>query len=539
MRWAIGVCVVIAVAVAAGFHWRLPLAGAVLRVGLDQAGIHGAILTANALSTSQIHLTDVSLGSELDIGSIEADFDLSRLPENPFTRLAFDGVRIDLTGTDRTLRHMSGDRRDGATPATIRALIDRVAGLPAVAVKDLSLRYAPAGSAVTLAGSAEADPQDDGAYAVRLAMQLSGKLAGKARAIALNGAARIATDAMTAEIRAKTADGAMVGMLTWRADISSDHAVVNGGVRLKLRDPGSLSELVPVLEGASGRVEIAARTTIPLSIGLDTPLGLPWLAAALQRAGAGGVTLTADIEDGSHVTGLQGVNGTFMALVRSMPDASDQLRVDGKLSLRAKQLNTASVTVEGAELKGAVHMTRRDNNLTLVFPNPVRISATKLSSKDRAISVSPVAMTLSSGRIHVPRVGLEKTDRADLRLKLEVDAAQARLMGDKARQIDLASFTLHVAGTADQQSGINGQFKIPKLSLMEKNRIGVIDDLAIVLRLSGTSATGNVRGRISALEGNKPLLYPILVESDLSLWRDILAFDSKAILPGLSVASAK
>ncbi|MDH3241874.1 MAG: hypothetical protein OEO83_14550, partial [Alphaproteobacteria bacterium] len=337
-RWVTSVCVGIAIIVAAGFYWRLPLAGAVLRVALDRAGIDDATLTVSALSTSRIRLTDVRLGSGLAIGSVEAAFNLSRLPENPVTRLAFDGVRSDLAETDRTLREMFGNRRDGETPATIRTLLDRMAGLPAIAVTDLSLHYAPAGAVLAITGSAEAGRDTGGIYAVKFAMRLSGELKGEARAVEVDGAARIAKDATTLEVRAKTSDGAVGGILTGRADLSSDHAAVSGGVRLELRDLGRLALITPVMEGAGGRVVGTARINTPVAIGLDTPVDLSGVAAALQRSSPGAFKLEAAIEDGSHVTGLRGINGTISALVGSVPDASDELRVDGMLSLQARRL---------------------------------------------------------------------------------------------------------------------------------------------------------------------------------------------------------
>ena len=538
-RWVIGVCVVLTIAVAAGFYWRLPLAGTVLRAGLDRAGIRGAILTVSALSTSRIQLTDIRLGSELGIRSAEAGFDLSRLPGNPFTRFTLDGVRSDLTGPGRTLRQYFGNRRQGAAPATIRTLLDRVAGMPAIAVRDMSLRYAPAGPVVTLAGSGEAGPEDGGNYAVRFAMRLSGELKGKTRAVAVDGTARIAADAAILEVRAKTGDGAVGGTLSGRADISSGHALVRGGVRLDLRDPGSLAGFAPVLDGAGGRAEVTARTTAPVPIGLDMPLDLAGLAAALLRGGAGGVRLEADIEDGSHAAGLQGLDGTITALVGGRPDGSGAQSVDGKLSLRARQLMAAPFIVKEAKLNGTFRLTRRDDILTLTFPDAVRIAATEIFSKEQKISVSPLAITLHGGPTHALRVGPGKADRADLQLKLAVDGTRARSAGKQVRSFDLAPFTLRLAGTADHRWGMTGHFRVPKLSAAEGNRVGVIDDLAIMVRRSGSGITGNVRGRVSALKGDKPLFHPVPVQSAFSLCCGDRTFDGKAFLPGSSVATAK
>ena len=138
VRWIFGLCIVLVITAAAGFFLRLPLAGMVLRAGLDRAGFKDAAVSVSDLSTSHIKLTDVRLGAELSIGTAEARFDLLRLPENPFTRFAFDGVRVDLTGTDSTLLQKFGKPREDAVPETIRMLTDRVAGLPAVSVKNLA-----------------------------------------------------------------------------------------------------------------------------------------------------------------------------------------------------------------------------------------------------------------------------------------------------------------------------------------------------------------------------------------------------------------
>jgi hypothetical protein len=542
-RWVLGVCVVLALAVGAGVYWRLPLAGAVLRAALDRAGIHGAVLTVSALSTSRMRLTGVRLGPELRIGSAEAAVDLWRLPGNPFTQIALDDVRADLTRTDQSLRQMFGNRREGATPATLRTLRARAAGLPAIAIRNLSLRYAPAGLVKTLTGSAEAGREDGGAYAIGFAVRLSGEIAGEPRAVALDGTARIAADAAAVEVRAKTADGAVDGRLTGRAELSPDRAVVGGGVRLDLRDPGALAGLAPVLapflEGAGGRVAVTARLTAPVSIGLDMPLGLPGLAAALQRAGPGGVRLVAGIENGSHGAGLQGVHGTITASMGSVAEASDALRMDGELSLRARRLTAAPVTVKEAELNGTFRLTRREDALTLVFPKALRIRAKEISSNDPPIFLSPVAMTLRSGPTHGLRVGLGKADRADLRLKVAVDATRARSAGKQARTFDVAPFTLGLAGTADHRWVMNGHFRVPKLSAAAGNRVGVIEDLEIEVRRSGSGTTGNARGRVSALEGGKPLFHPIPVQSELSQCCDKMTFAGKAILPGSSVATAK
>jgi hypothetical protein len=309
-RWVFAAGGVLAAVVAAGAYWRLPLAGAVLRAALDRAGLAGATLTVDALSTSRIRLSDVRLGPELAIANAEVSFDLSRLPGNPFTRFALEGIRSDLTGADRTLRELSGNGRDDAPPTTIRTLLRRAAEFPAIAVRDMSLRYAPTGAVVTIAGSADAGPEGTGAYAARFTLRVSGEINGEKRDVALDGTAGVSTEVAIAEVRAKTDDGSVDGMATARVDLAADHAAIEATVRLKMREAGILASLSPWLQGAAGRIELAARTPAPVAIGLDTPLDPPALTAALQRAGAGGVRLEAKIEDVSLGAGQQGISGT-------------------------------------------------------------------------------------------------------------------------------------------------------------------------------------------------------------------------------------
>jgi hypothetical protein len=309
MRWLFVAGVVLAVIVAAGVFWRLPLAGAVLRAALDRAGLDGAALTVDALSTSRIRLTDVRLGSDLAISSTEVGIDLSRLPENPVTRLVIDGMEADLAGATEMLQKVSGNGRSDAATTTIRGWLQRAAELPPITVRNLSLRHVPAGPAVTLTGSAEAGPNGAGAYAVRFALLLSGTIKGETRDVALDGTAGVTTDVAIAEFRAKTDDGAVDGTATGRVDLAADHAAIDVTVRLSLRDAGILAGLAPWLQGAAGKIEVTARTPSPVSIGLDSPLDPPSLAAALKRAGAGGVSLDAKIEDVSLGEGLQGIDG--------------------------------------------------------------------------------------------------------------------------------------------------------------------------------------------------------------------------------------
>jgi hypothetical protein len=354
-RWIFAAGIVLAAIVAAGAYWRLPLAGAVLRAALDRAGLAGATLTVDSLSTSRIRLSDVRLGPELAIANAEAGLDLTRLPENPVTQLVIDGVEADLAGTAMTLQQVSRNGRGDTAPATIRGWIHGAEGLPPVTVRNLSLRHAPAGPGVTLTGSAESGPNGAGAYAVRFAMRLSGEIKGEKREVALDGTAGVSTEVAIAEVRAKTDDGAVDGMATARVDLAADQAAIDATVRLNLRDAGILASLSPWLQGAAGRIELAVRTPTPLAIGLDTPLDPPVLATALQRAGAGGVRLEAKIESASLRPDVQGIDGTTVQGL-SAEIRLDQLvppRTPAGQAMRVKHI-AAGVTFDDLALRFAL-----------------------------------------------------------------------------------------------------------------------------------------------------------------------------------------
>lgn len=537
-RWALRIVLALVVLVGAAVFWREPLAGFALRAALKQAGFAGVELSVDGLTASRLALRDVRLGGELAVRSAEAAYDLTRLPANPVTRLTLDGVRIDLTGEPGPLRQGLASRPAATAPATLRTLLGRAATLPSFAGRDLSLRFLPAGSTVTLAGSAEGGTESDGAFAARYDLRLAGELGGEARNIALDGRARVAKDALSLEGAAKTADGSGAASLALRADLAADAALIGGEVRLKLHDPGSLGGIVPALEGAGGDAEIVARTVKSVPVGLDAPLKPPGIGAVLETLFAGGVRIEASVGDGSHPAGFEGVDGKFTLTARDALDIPDRLQADGRLSLRMRQIVAPSVTVEDAEIAGPFRLSRQDDTVTLVLPQPLRFAAADIQSQDGAAGLWPVALSLGGGRTHALRVALAK-DTANVRLRLESRATALRTADPAGGQIAIAPFTLRLAGTVAGTGDLNAAMRVEKLSATEGDRTGVLDDVTLTVKRSGTSTTADLRGRVSARHKGQPLLHPVLVQSNLSLWRDILTFDAKAILPGLSVATAK
>ncbi|MGE0652453.1 MAG: YdbH domain-containing protein [Alphaproteobacteria bacterium] len=355
-RWIVVVVVVLAVIVAAGVSWRLPLAGGVLRVVLDRAGLHDTTLTVDAISPSRIRLTDVRVGSDITIASADVGFDLARLPGNPVTSVMIDGVEADVAGAMKTLQQYSRNDRPAVTPPpTIRGWLDRAEGIPPVTVKNLSLRNVPASPGIAVTGSAESGPNGAGAYAVRFALRLAGEIQGEKHEIAIDGTAGVSAEVAIAEVRANSGNGAVVGMATGRIELASDNTTIRGTARVDLRDSKILAKLSPWLQGAAGRIELTARTPTPIAIGVDTPLDSHTVEAALQRAGAGGVRLDVKIEDASLGSGTQGTAGT------TVQGLSADIRLDRLIpprtppgqTVRARQV-AAGMTFENLNLRFAL-----------------------------------------------------------------------------------------------------------------------------------------------------------------------------------------
>ena len=538
-RTAAGIVLVLAACLAALFVFREPLAGAALRFALARAGFEDASLTVTGLSFDRVALADVRLGRELSVRTVAAGWALSRLPGNPVTRLALDGVRLDLTDPAGPLRRRIEERPAESAPMTLRTIIARSAALPAFTAKDMSVRAAPVGAVVTLSGSADGGRGEGGAWSVDFDLRLAGELAGEARTVALKGTARAGTDALTVETAAATGDGSTSGNMSLRADIARDDASVSGAATVKMRDPGSLGGLIPLLEGAGGDVEVAVRTVKPIPVGLDQPLGAIGPGAALRMLSAAGVSGNVSIEDGSHPGGLEGVDGTLVAELRGMSGAPGRAEVKGRLSLKARQIVAPAITAEDAEISGPFAILGSEYGVTVLLPEAMRIAASGISLEDGGAGVSPVAVTLSGGRTHALRIGFGLDAPADLRLRIDVKAMGVTVAPESPRQIGVAPFTLRLAGTAAQRGALNAAFRVGKLAVTEGTRSGIVDDLTMTVKGAGASATADLRGRVSATENGAPLLLPVLVQSNLTLWRDILTFDAKAILPGLSVATAK
>ena len=281
--------------------------------GLGRAGIHNAKVTITALSASQIRLTDLRLGDAIEIKTMNAAFDLSHLPGNPVTRVTVDGVRADLAGVRRELAKMSPDRTepdgaDTAPPPTIRSLLTQMAELPDITVRNISLKYGDANGLVTAIGSIHAARTNIGAYDIRVGMELSGNIDGTTHAIVIDGTTNLAAESATIDIRAKTNEGALAGAIEARADLSSDPAIFKATTRLETDDFATLAALMPGLEAAGGSLKIKAETLSPLAFGLDTPLGLPAVAAALRKSGNDGIRFEAVLADASYgerVTGSE------------------------------------------------------------------------------------------------------------------------------------------------------------------------------------------------------------------------------------------
>jgi hypothetical protein len=344
-RWVVGAFVVLAIAVAAGAYWRLPLAGVVLRAVLERAGLDGATLTVDTLSPSRIRLTDVRVGADIAIASAEAGLDLARLPGNPVTSVAIDGVEADVAGAMKTLQQFSGNGRPAvAPPPTIRSWLDRAERIPPVTVKNLSLRYAPAGPGIAVTGSAESGPNGAGAYAVRFALRLGGEIQGEKREVVVDGTAGVSAEVAIADVRAKTEDGTVDGMATGRIELASDNTTIRGTARVDLRDAKILAKLSPWLQGAAGRVEVTVQAPTPVAIGLDTPLDTPTLAAALQRAVSGGVRLDVKIEDASFGSGSQGAGDTTV----------QGLSADIRLSRLSPPRTSPGQTIRATQVAGGV-----------------------------------------------------------------------------------------------------------------------------------------------------------------------------------------
>lgn len=538
-RWLVGSVVVIAFAMAALVFWRLPIAGMVLRAGLDWAGFPNARLTVSNLSLSRLRLTGVRLGGEVEAASAEIGFDLIRLPGPAVTRVSLGRTRIDLTDPAGLLRRRLDAPRVAQPATTIRRLLDRAAALPQITIEDVALRYPADGSVVSLSGSVVTNRTAARDYHARYALQLTGNIGSTAPAVSINGTARIGRALSSIDAGLTADEDAASGSLTLRAELSETDARISGAARINVADAGRLATLFAAFQGAAGRLSLSVRSLTAVVVALDAPLDRAGLDTALRRAGAGGLAVEASLEEARHPVGVTAVNATLSAVARSPDTAVDALRVDGRLALRAGRIRAGGIELANLTFKAPFRIDQRDDIVIIALPEPVRASATELKANEGGIVVSPVALSLSGGQTHALRFNFGTGYQADLQLELETDAATFRSRKETAYRVDIAPIALRLAGTAKQIDEMRLHLRAPRLSATERDREFIIDDLGITVQRVGNSHTGDLRGRLSVLNRGKPLIAPIEVQSGVSLWRDVLTFDGRAEAPGAVVLVTK
>ena len=540
LRWVGAFCIIVIIGVAAALYWRVALANTVFDFALERAGIHKAVARVTALSTSRIHFSEIRLGNAIDVKDVEAVFDLSLLPQLAVTRVTVASLRADMADARRELAKLATNGTNDTPPTTIRALLTQAAELPEITVQTISLRHVLPGGIVTVNGSANATRRDNAAFEFRVGVALSGDIDGQTRTARIDGTARLAADAVTVDISAQMKDSGLAGTLEARGDMSSDPAILSGKIHLETADLGKLATILPGLGNTGGSAAINARTTSPLAFGLDTPLDLTALTATLRKAGGDGVRVETRIQDGSHGALYRGVDGTVTAILRGLPGADDRLQANGKLSLRARRAGTADVTVKNASLGGTYRLLREENALTVYFPEGLRAAAAQVSTKDGAVSVTPVKILLNAEHIRIPAAVPGEPRRVDARLRLNGGAMRLEVAGQPdGKSISIAPLALRLSGTADERGSVEARIRAPRVSVTEKTKMGVIDGLDIALRQTPGGLTGKLSGQVSAQDIGKPLLLPTPLDSTLSIKQQTVSFDAKATLPGANTATAK
>ena len=540
LRWVSAFCIIVIIGVAAALYWRVALANTVFDFALDRAGIHKAVARVTALSTSRIHFSEIRLGNAIDVKDVDAVFDLSLLPQLAVTRVTVASLRADMADARRELAKLATNGTNDTPPTTIRALLTQAAELPEITVQTISLRHVLPGGIVTVNGSANATRRDNAAFEFRVGVALSGDIDGQTRTARIDGTARLAADAVTVDISAQMKDSGLAGTLEVRGDMSSDPAILSGKMHLETADLGKLATILPGLGNTGGSAAINARTTSPLAFGLDTPLDLTALTAALRKAGGDGVRVETRIQDGSHGALYRGVDGTVTAVLRGLPGADGRLQADGNLSLRARRAGTADVTVKNASLGGTYRLLREENALTVYFPEGLRAAAAQVSTKDGAVSVTPVKILLNAEHIRIPAAVPGEPRRVDARLRLNGGAMRLEVAGQPdGKSISIAPLALRLSGTADERGSVEARIQAPRVSVTEKTKMGVIDGLDIALRQTSGGLTGKLSGQVSAQDIGKPLLLPTPLDSTLSIKQQTVSFDAKATLPGANTATAK
>jgi len=243
---------ILSIAIISGLYWRLPLTNVALHKGLSWAGLPHATLNVNAFSASRLRITDIHLSAELKIKSAVVEFNYQRLPGNPITGIILEGVRGDLTSKEQILRNLLNSASEEETtanlpsstlpsPASLQALLKRAPALPAVTIKDLSLRYTLADSTVITKGTAQAGAKRDGSYAAHVSLKSSGTFEGKPHRLSFEAKARLVSGMLTTNMSAKTADGFISGALSGHTIIASDQLTMNGEIALKTNTLSSAS----------------------------------------------------------------------------------------------------------------------------------------------------------------------------------------------------------------------------------------------------------------------------------------------------------
>ncbi|MEQ8196311.1 MAG: hypothetical protein RIB59_17660, partial [Rhodospirillales bacterium] len=156
------VFVFVFVFVGAAVYWRLPLAQAALRYGLETAGIDGARFTVTHATFSRLVLTDIAIGKELRVKEADIAFDAAHLFTRPVAKLSLRGVMADAAGLLPRRLMTSGGSSEPLSDEKIGAII-RV--LPAVVMHDGAFRVTVKGYDLTMSGSLKAGWDDKSGYA--------------------------------------------------------------------------------------------------------------------------------------------------------------------------------------------------------------------------------------------------------------------------------------------------------------------------------------------------------------------------------------
>lgn len=533
-RWLAGGLLVVAVAAAGLAYWRAPVAGAVLRAGLEAAGFANPRLTVTDLSLSRIRLTGIRLGDDIDVVSADVEFDLLHRPGPVVTHLSLGRTRLDLTDPAGPLRQRL-DAEDGATaPITLRRLLAGAADWPRITIGDLKLRYPVGGGSVMLGGSLATARPAARTYAARYALTLSGHAG---QTLAIEGTARLGLEEASMEARLTDKEAVASGTLSGRADLSASDARVVGRLQLTVANAERLAERFPLARGISGRLSLAARAVDPLVIGLDAPLDPASLAAALTRAGARGVAIEATLERGAYKTGtvdLAGVDATVSAVVRAADVSPDGLRLEGTFGVRADRVAAADLHLNGISLDAPFRADRVGDRVIINLPQRLQGRVSTVQGRAADIALSPVAFSLVGGRTHAVRFNVRPPHRLDLRLGLTLDAVTVR--SGTVRRVDVAPLSVRLVGTVDQDGRTRFHLRAPRLSASDRDQALIIDDLAVTALHDDTADTANLRGRVSYRHRGKPVAAPLAVRANLAHHEGVLTFDGRAEAPGAAIS---